>query len=133
LSDLASLAVTRTASALGRGGQRFPPSAHFLSAPPCKTLVYKSKKLLLLFNSQRPRKVSIHHDEKTKACLFVNLALQISFTEPDFVNFQGAQESIPRNLFRQPIGLAGRYDNPICRTRPQGYIGRLNRFLNRSS
>ncbi len=35
--------------------------------------------------------------------------------EPEFINVEGAQESIPRNQFRQ---LAGRYNNPICRTEP---------------
>jgi hypothetical protein len=34
--------------------------------------------------------------------------------EPVFLNVYGAQESIPRNEFRQPISsLTGRYDNPI--------------------
>ncbi len=38
---------------------------------------------------------------------FLNSLSQCS--EPEFLNFYGAQESIPRNQFRQP----GRYDNPI--------------------
>ncbi len=34
--------------------------------------------------------------------------------EPEFLNLLGAQESIPRNQFRQAVYiLAGRYDNPI--------------------
>jgi hypothetical protein len=33
--------------------------------------------------------------------------------EPVFLNVYGAQESIPRNEFRQPCSLEGRYDNPI--------------------
>ncbi len=33
--------------------------------------------------------------------------------EPVFINVYGVQESIPRNEFRQPCSLAGRYDNPI--------------------
>ncbi len=36
-------------------------------------------------------------------------------TEPEFVTFLEAHESIP--------SLAGRYDNPIWRTRPPGLIG----------
>jgi hypothetical protein len=28
-------------------------------------------------------------------------------TEPEFLNFQGAQESIPRNRFRQPVKPGG--------------------------
>jgi hypothetical protein len=36
------------------------------------------------------------------------------YCEPVFLNVYGAQESIPRDQFRQPIcSLAGRYDNPI--------------------
>ncbi len=34
-------------------------------------------------------------------------------SEPVFLNVYGAQESIPRNEFRQLCSLAGRYDNPI--------------------
>ncbi len=34
-------------------------------------------------------------------------------TEPVFLNVYRAQELIPRNEFRQPCRLAGRYDNPI--------------------
>ncbi len=30
-----------------------------------------------------------------------------------FFNFEGANESIPRNSFRQASRLAGRYGNPI--------------------
>ncbi len=37
----------------------------------------------------------------------------ISYTEPVFLNVYGAQESIPRNEFRQPCSLAGRYANPV--------------------
>ncbi len=33
--------------------------------------------------------------------------------EPVFLNVYGAPELIPRNEFRQPMSLAGRYDNPI--------------------
>ncbi len=33
--------------------------------------------------------------------------------EPVFLNVYGAQGSIPRNEFHQPISLASRYDNPI--------------------
>jgi hypothetical protein len=33
-------------------------------------------------------------------------------SEPVFLNVYGAQESIPRNEFRQPI-VPGRYNNPI--------------------
>jgi hypothetical protein len=46
------------------------------------------------------------------------LAFRIGFrnlgvrSEPEFLNFQGAHESIPRNQFRQAVcSLAGRYDN----------------------
>ncbi len=66
-----------------------------------------------------------------------------------FLNGYGAQESIPRNKFRQPMqpdpvfvnlsrspGIdfqpGGPDYNPICRTGPPGYIGyigSLNRFL----
>ncbi len=35
------------------------------------------------------------------------------FTEPVLLNVYGAPELIPRNEFRQPMYLAGRYDNPI--------------------
>ncbi len=43
-------------------------------------------------------------------CLFV----AVSWPEPEFLKFYGAQESILRKEFRQPIGsLAGRYNNPI--------------------
>jgi hypothetical protein len=42
-------------------------------------------------------------------------------TETVFVYLLRALESIP--------SLAGRYDNPICRTGPQDYIGWRNRFL----
>ncbi len=42
-------------------------------------------------------------------------------SEPVFVSFYGAQESIS--------SLAGRYDNLICRTGPPGYIGWCYRFL----
>ena len=41
--------------------------------------------------------------------------------EPVFVNLLSSQESIPI--------LAGRYDNPICRSSPLAYIGWQNRFL----
>jgi hypothetical protein len=37
-------------------------------------------------------------------------------TEPEFLNIYGAQESIPRHQFRQPMYVvwrAGIYDNPI--------------------
>ncbi len=34
-------------------------------------------------------------------------------TEPVFLNVYGAQESIPRNEFRQLCSLAGRYNKPI--------------------
>ncbi len=38
----------------------------------------------------------------------------LPYTEPEFLNFNGAQESIPRKQFRQAVcSLAGRYDNPI--------------------
>jgi hypothetical protein len=33
--------------------------------------------------------------------------------ETVFLNVYGAPESIPRNEFRQPCSLAGRYDNPL--------------------
>jgi hypothetical protein len=36
-----------------------------------------------------------------------------------------SKESIPPGL----CSLAGRYDSPIWRTGPPGYIGRRNRFL----
>ncbi len=40
--------------------------------------------------------------------------MNVSSAEPVFLNVYGAQESIPRNEFRQPMcSLAGRYDNPI--------------------
>jgi|688.fasta_scaffold467207_1 hypothetical protein len=42
-------------------------------------------------------------------------------TELVFVDLLVAQESIP--------SMAGRYDNPICRTGPPCYIGWRNRFL----
>jgi hypothetical protein len=34
-------------------------------------------------------------------------------SEPVFLNVYGAEESIPRNEFRQPCSQAERYDNPI--------------------
>jgi hypothetical protein len=34
--------------------------------------------------------------------------------EPVLLNEYGAPESIPRNEFRQPMCLAGRYDDPIA-------------------
>jgi hypothetical protein len=41
-------------------------------------------------------------------------SLPMSTAEPVFLNVYGAQESIPRNEFRQPMySLVGRYDNPI--------------------
>ncbi len=41
-------------------------------------------------------------------------AASCSSSEPVFLNVYGAQESVPRHLFRQPMySLAGRYDNPI--------------------
>jgi hypothetical protein len=43
--------------------------------------------------------------------------------EPEFVNVCGAQESILRNRSASLCGLAGRYDNPFCRTGPPGIIG----------
>jgi hypothetical protein len=36
--------------------------------------------------------------------------IQVKNAEPEFLNFEGAQEPIPRNKFRS---LVGRYDNPI--------------------
>ncbi len=38
---------------------------------------------------------------------------QENLSEPVFLNVYGAQKSIPRNSFRHPCSLAGRYDNPI--------------------
>jgi hypothetical protein len=41
-------------------------------------------------------------------------AVKSSFkSEPECLNFQKAQESIPWNHFRQPLSLAGRNDNSI--------------------
>jgi hypothetical protein len=37
----------------------------------------------------------------------------IGTPELEFLNIFGAQESIPRNQFRQPCSLAGLYNNPI--------------------
>ncbi len=42
-------------------------------------------------------------------------------SEPVFVNFEGAQESIP--------SLAGRYYNLVCRTGAPGFIGWRSQFL----
>ncbi len=56
--------------------------------------------------------------EKTVNVVFQFLSKSLS---PYLQTFLWAQESIPN--------LAGRYDNPIRRTGPPGYIGWWNRFL----
>ncbi len=43
----------------------------------------------------------------------------MQYTEPVFLYVYGAPELIPRNEFRQPCSLAGRYDNPIPRFPPR--------------
>ncbi len=43
-------------------------------------------------------------------------------SEFEFFNFYGAQESIPRDQFRQPSSLAGRYDNAI----PTRFLARID-------
>ncbi len=43
-------------------------------------------------------------------------------SEPEFLNFYGAQESIPRIDFVSLCSLADRYDNPFCRTGLPGFI-----------
>jgi hypothetical protein len=52
-------------------------------------------------------------------------------SEPKFLNFYGAQESIPRNRFQgidsaSLCDVTGHYDNPICRTGPPGYKGKID-------
>ncbi len=49
-----------------------------------------------------------------KAKIFIQPYMLDNKPSPVFLNVYGAQESIPRNEFRQPMySLAGRYDNPI--------------------
>jgi hypothetical protein len=45
--------------------------------------------------------------------LYQGTRITMKASKPVFLNVYGAQESIPRNKFRQLCSLAGRYDNPI--------------------
>ena len=57
---------------------------------------------------------------------FNHMGLVRKLTEPESLNFYGAQESIPRNQFPQPMKPSG---SVSCRTGPLGYMCWGNRFL----
>ncbi len=73
----------------GEGGQGTEPTPRHVARQPVVT---------------RPLYIQRHQVHPKTLTLLLEPALQ---SEPEFLNFLGAQESIPRNQFRQPMWPGG--------------------------
>ncbi len=70
---------------------------------------------------QRGQKEKVLRTDKRGFSLLLRLHFYADRTEPVFVIVYGAQESIPRNRFRQPMQLGGSVRKQGCRTGPPGW------------
>ncbi len=88
---------------------------HFYDFPVLEKTIYPISSVnRQVHGGDSPAKRKIHEAKRKMFTAHVHFTrVQTHNPEPVFLNAYGAQESIPRNEFRQPMFLAGRYNKPI--------------------